>query len=156
MTDTDNALKPARRNAPWKKGQSGNPKGCATGSRPKFYVALDAIGEAGAMEIVKATVERAKAGDPLGSGSDFAPRVAGTERQPDADQSAATERREGFGSGQRTRRRISRSGDLTPDEGAAMAALLEHHRRTIETTELVQRLKALKRQTSTSGPPDHE
>ena len=38
------------------------------------------------------------------------------------------------------------AGDVTPDEGQAVAALLEAHRRAIETTDLDKRIAALEAQ----------
>src|SRR3954471_3120946 len=49
----------------FKPGQSGNPNGRPTGSRSKVLVALDALGEGEAEAIVKAMIEKAKAGAPL-------------------------------------------------------------------------------------------
>ena len=47
----------------FKPGQSGNPAGRRAGSRSKVLVALDALGEGEAENIVKAMVEKAKGGD---------------------------------------------------------------------------------------------
>ena len=47
----------------FKPGQSGNAKGRPAGSRSKVLVALDALGEGEAEDIVKAQIEKAKGGD---------------------------------------------------------------------------------------------
>ena len=37
-------------------------------------------------------------------------------------------------------------GDITPSEGTAIAGIIEHHRRAIETTEIEERLRTLEDQ----------
>jgi uncharacterized protein (DUF1786 family) len=37
-------------------------------------------------------------------------------------------------------------GDITPSEGTAIAGIIEHHRRAIETTEIEERLRKLEDQ----------
>ena len=51
------------RDTRWKPGQSGNPNGRQHGSRSKVCVALEALAEGEAEEIVRAMIEKAKGGD---------------------------------------------------------------------------------------------
>src|SRR6187200_3080122 len=53
----------ARKGARFKPGQSGNPQGRPAGSRSKVCVALDALAEGEAEEIVTAMIASAKGGD---------------------------------------------------------------------------------------------
>src|SRR6478752_4448592 len=59
MTEGDDLGRDTR----FKPGHSGNPAGRPTGSRSKVLTALDALGEGEAESIVKAMIEKAKAGD---------------------------------------------------------------------------------------------
>ena len=52
----------------WKPGQSGNPNGRPAGSRSKVLLALDALGESEANDIVRAMIEKAKEGDTTAAG----------------------------------------------------------------------------------------
>ena len=54
---------PKQRGRPFKPGQSGNPRGTRAGSRNRATLALDALGEGEASDVLHAMVERAKAGD---------------------------------------------------------------------------------------------
>ena len=127
----------------WQPGQSGNPAGRPRGSRNAALLALDAIGAEGAAEVMQAVVGAAKAGDmraadillrrlwpegkgrpvaftlpPMRAAADIVPALAAV-----ADAVAA--------------------GDLSPEEGHAVAGIVEVQRRAIETADLERRLLAL-------------
>ena len=127
----------------WQPGQSGNPAGRPKGARHAALMALDAIGEAAAREVMGAVVTAAVAGDmraseillrrlwPERKGRPLMvdlPSITGAADLPAAVgavvQSVA-------------------AGDLTADEGQAIAAMLEGQRRAIETAELAARIEAL-------------
>jgi hypothetical protein len=52
-----------QRGRPFQPGQSGNPRGRPPGSRNRVLLALDQIGEDAAADVLRAAIERAKAGD---------------------------------------------------------------------------------------------
>jgi hypothetical protein len=127
----------------FKPGQSGNPKGRTTGSRPKALVALDALGEGEAEAIVLAMIEQAKNGDatagrmildrvwPARRGARLQfdlPDVAKPEDLPDAIQAINLQTAE---------------GDISPDEATLIVGLLDAQRRAMETSDLAARLAAL-------------
>jgi hypothetical protein len=127
----------------FKPGQSGNAKGRPAGSRSKILVALDALGEGEAEEIVKAQIEKAKGGDsvaaktildrvwPARKGARYLfelPEVMKAEELPQAI-AAIT--------------RQTAEGDISPDEASLIVGLLEAQRKAIETSELAARLTAL-------------
>jgi hypothetical protein len=112
--------------------QPGNPGGPGrpTGSRNKATLALDKLaeGDARAAELILSRVWPPRKGRPV------AMRLPAIETAADlvkalgavADAVAA--------------------GDLTPDEGAGMAAVLETKRRAVETVELEARIAALEQE----------
>ncbi|QRI63622.1 hypothetical protein JQ506_22960 [Shinella sp. PSBB067] len=139
MTEAKEPPKKSR----FRKGQSGNPKGRPAGSRSKVLVALDALGEGEAEAIVFAMVNQAKGGDvtaakaildrvwPPRKGSRLQfdlPEVSTADDLPPAIASVTRQVAE---------------GEISPDEGTAIVALLEAHRKAIETSELAARVAAL-------------
>jgi hypothetical protein len=127
----------------WRRGQSGNPRGKPTGSRNKVLLALDAIGAAGAEAVLRKAVEDAKAGDmraaemilsrvwPARKGRPVVlelPPVTTAADLPAALAAVTT---------------AVADGTLTPDEGTALATILDAQRRGIETADLEVRLAAL-------------
>lgn len=125
------------------KGQSGNPKGRPAGSRSKVLVALDALGEGEAEAIVLTMVEQAKGGD-MTAAKAILDRVwpprKGARLQFDLPAvSTADELPAAIAS---VTRQVA-EGEISPDESAAIVALLEAHRKAIETSELASRIAAL-------------
>lgn len=127
----------------WRPGQSGNPAGRPKGARHAALQALDAIGQDSARDVLKAVVDAAKTGDmraseillrrlwPERKGRPVAlplPPVVSPADLPRA-MAAIVE--------------AVAVGDLSPDEGQAVAAILEGQRRAIETAELEARIAAL-------------
>jgi hypothetical protein len=140
MTSENSGKKHGRR---FEKGQSGNPKGKPRGARNATLVALDAIGSAGAQEILRKAVELAKDGDarsmeiilqriwPIRKGRPITLDLpAVTTAQNVQDALAAVIKAMG-------------DGEITADEAAAVSAIIETQRRTIETLALEQRIAAL-------------
>ncbi|MFM2149844.1 MAG: hypothetical protein RLZZ187_2150 [Pseudomonadota bacterium] len=135
----------------WRPGQSGNPSGRPKGARHTALLALDAIGSEGAADALRAVVEAAKGGDMRAA--DILLRRLWPERKgraapldlppvrdvadlPDALAAVTAAVAE---------------GDLSPEEGQAVAALLEAQRRVLETADLAARVAALEARTGGGG-----
>ncbi|ESZ50444.1 DUF5681 domain-containing protein [Mesorhizobium sp. RSR565B] len=127
----------------FKPGQSGNPKGRPLGSRPAALVALEALAEGEAEAIVRAMIEKAKEGDAVaarpildriwpprkGARVQFdLPVVTGAADLPAAMASI--------------NRQVA-DGEISPEEGAIIAGLLDVQRKAIEAGDIAARLDAL-------------
>ncbi|HZP98630.1 MAG TPA: DUF5681 domain-containing protein [Reyranella sp.] len=126
-------------------GQSGNPAGRPQGSRNRASVVLDALAAGEATEIVQKVLEAAKGGDmraaelvlsrlwPLRKGRPVSLPLPAIKTSADtvAALGAITD--------------AVAAGDLTPDEGAAVAGVIEIKRKAIETVELEARISALEK-----------
>lgn len=134
---------PRRQSSKFQPGQSGNPAGRPKGSRHKVLVALDSLAEGEADAIARAMIEKAKEGDavagkaildrvwPVRKGARVSfnlPPVSSAEQLPAAIADIAGQ---------------VAAGDISPDEGGLIVALLDAQRRAIETSELATRIAAL-------------
>ncbi len=128
---------------PWPKGVSGNPKGPGTGSRNRASLFLDRMAEGEADAVLASVLSAAKAGD-MAAAKLLLDRVWPQRRgrpvhldlpwmEMPADLAAA------LGA---VASAVAR-GDISPEEGSAVAAVLEAQRRATEAQELEQRLAAL-------------
>ncbi len=132
-----------QRGRPWPKGTSGNPKGPGTGSRNRASLLLDRMAEGEAEAVLQSVLTAAKAGD-MGAAKVLLDRIWPArkgrpvrldlpEMRTPADLAAALGAVAGA---------VARA-ELSPEEGAAVAAVLETQRRAIETAQLEQRIAAL-------------
>ena len=143
QTETTGADRPDRdgrgRFAP---GNPGRPKG----ARHAALLALDAIGAEGAAEVMRAVVEAAKGGDMRAA--DILLRRLWPERKgrPVALELPPLDGARGVAAALGAV--AVAGGDLTPDEGQAVAAVLETQRRAIETAELEARIAMLETRTA--------
>jgi len=131
---------PGRRFQP---GQSGNPKGATPGRRHPALEALDKIGLDNAQGVLSRVIQDALAGDVRAS--EIILRRVWPERKgkpvrltlPDvncaADLVLATARVTD----------AMACGDISPEEAQSISAVLEVHRRTIETRDLEARLRRI-------------
>lgn len=129
----------------FKPGQSGNPKGKPKGARNAVLVALDKVGAAEAEAVLKAAVEAAKKGDPrscelilsrvwpLRRGRPVALDLPPLRSPADLTKAVAAVVA------------AVAAGQVTAEEGQAVAGLLDLHRRAVETADLDARLTALEK-----------
>jgi hypothetical protein len=132
-----------QRGRPFQPGQSGNPAGRPKGSRHEALRALDAIGDEGAADVLRKVVEDAKAGDmraaeillkrlwPERKGRPINVELPAMETPGDLVRAVGAVAN------------AVAQGDITPEEGQALAGIIETHRRAIETEDLERRLVAI-------------
>ena len=128
---------------PFVKGQSGNPAGARTGSRPRVLLALDALAQGAADAILDAMVARAKEGDVPAASLILGriwPQRKGRPTPIDlppvrtpADLTAATS----------ALIAAVASGELSAEEAQAVSAVLAVHRTALETLDLETRVASL-------------
>lgn len=138
----DNAA-PRQRGRPFRKGQSGNPKGMPSGSRHKATLILDKIGAEAGTSVLQAVLRAAEQGDmtaarivldrawPVRKGRSV--RFALPPLESLADVSRATA----------AIAAAVAAGELTSDEAAGLASVLAAHVRAAEAGDLEARVVAL-------------
>ena len=131
----------------FKPGQSGNPAGKPRGARNHTLLALDKIGAEGAEDVLRQAVTAAKGGD-MRAAEMILSRVWPPRRGrpvalalPAVLTAADTVAALGALVG------AVAAGELTTEEGAAVAGMLEMQRRAIETADLERRVAELEAQT---------
>ena len=133
----------------WQPGTSGNPAGKPKGARHAALLALDAIGAEGAEDVMRGVLATAKGGDMRAA--DILPRRPWPERKgrPVPLDLPAITGPSDIAAALAAITAAVAAGDLSPEEAAAVAAVLETQRRAIETGELEQRVAGLEAQRKT-------
>ncbi len=124
-------------------GKSGNPKGRPAGSRNKASLAIDALLDGEAEALTRKCIDKALWGDncalKLCMDRIWPPRK---DKPVQFKLPEMSEANDASGAMKGLLKAVS-AGDLTPLEGATVAALIETYRKTLETTELEERIVAL-------------
>ena len=154
MTDDDLAAdplptQPSRkrgRGRPFQVGQSGNPDGAKPGRRHPALAALDTIGQQGAEDVVRAVVTSALGGDMRAA--DILLKRCWPERRghPVRIELPAMNTAADLVPAMARITSAVAEGELSPDEGQAVAAMLDVQRRVIETRDLEARLRRIEEQ----------
>ena len=143
----DQKTAPEKKAALFEPGGPGGP-GRPQGSRNKATLALDQIADDAGEDILNKMVEQAKAGDmraaDLVLSRIWPPRkgkpIALSEPLPAINSAADVVAALGKVA------ELVGGGELTPDEGAAVASIIETKRKAIETVELESRVAALEQE----------
>jgi Family of unknown function (DUF5681) len=138
----------------FQKGRSGNPGGRPIGSRNKTTLAVDALLDGEAETLTRKAIEKAKDGDmaalrlcldriaPARKDRPVTFSLPSIERVSDAAQASAA-----------LLAAVSQ-GEITPSEATELGRLLETYVRTLEITELEQRLNKLEAEAGRKWPSE--
>ena len=132
-------------NGRWKAGQSGNPAGRKVGQRHRSTVILEKLMADDAKAIVATVLLAATAGD-MTAARMILDRVVPAPKDRYLTMSITlpdTNSPEGINAAQGVIVAAVAAGDLLLSEGAALSALVEAQRRSVETNELASRIAAL-------------
>ncbi len=146
MTAEKSAKK--QRGKPFKKGQSGNPKGKPTGTRNKITLAAEALLDGEAEAITRKVIELAKNGDITAIRLCLERIIPPLRHRPLHIVLPAVETAADVLAALSATIAAVAEGEVTPDEGAALVGLLESQRKALETVDLEGRLAALERRVS--------
>ena len=147
MTDKS-APKPHKRGPgrPFEKGNRANPHGRPAGSKNAALVALDALGTDAAQDLLKTVIQEARNGDMA------AARIILDRVWPARKGRLITFTMSKVESAADVAKALSgvleavANGLLSIEEGQGLAAILESQRKTLELTEIEERLTVLERQ----------
>ena len=132
-----------QRGAPFRKGQSGNPSGKPPGTRNKTTMLAEKLMQDDAKEVVKVVLEAAKRGD-MTAARLILERIAPVRKgRPVYFDLPPISNAEDVAAAMEALTTAMASGEVTPDEAATVASVLEMRRKTLEIDELVLRVKAL-------------
>ncbi len=131
------------RGKPFERGNPGGP-GRPAGSRNRATLLLDRLAESDGRDILAKTIEAAKGGD-LRAADIVLSRVWPVRRggRPVAFELPPIETAADIVKAVGSVATAVAGGELTPEEGGAVAAILEVKRKAIETTDLETRITAL-------------
>ena len=133
---------PKKRGRPFEPGHAGGP-GRPSGSRNAATLVLDKMAEDDAKAVLQAQLEKAKGGDQRAAEIILARVWPARKSRSVALDLPATKTAADVVAALGSIADAVAAGDLTPDEGAAVASVLEIKRRAIETVELESRVSAL-------------
>ena len=133
------------RGRPFEPGNPGGP-GRPVGSRNKATLALDKIADDAGKAILEKMVEAAKDGDLRAADLVLSRIWPARKGRPISLELPKIDTAADLVAGLGRVADAVAAGDITPDEGQAVSAVLETKRRAIETLELETRIKALEKE----------
>jgi len=136
----------AKMSPPWKPGQSGNPAGKPKGTRHKITMAMQELLDDEAETLTRKAIDMAKGGDLVAMRlclERLHPPIKGRTIKLDLPPINSLD---DVLKGHSVIAESLAEGEITPDEAATVASVLEVKRRTIETVELEQRLAKIEQQ----------
>ena len=135
----------------WQPGRSGNPAGRPTGSRNSASLAIDALLADDGEKIARKAVEMALAGDQVAMRL-VMERVAPVRRgRPVRFALPPIESAADIVKGLGSLLQSTAAGDISPEEAATIASVLEVKRKAVELVDLEDRLAAIEKRMEASG-----
>ena len=132
-----------QRGAPFQKGQSGNPSGKPPGTRNRTTTLAEKLMQDDARDIVKVVLEAAKGGD-MTAARLVLERIAPVRKgRPVYFDLPPVNTAADIAAAMAALTTAMASGDLTPDEAATVASVLEMRRKTMADDAVLMRLIAL-------------
>lgn len=127
----------------WKKGQSGNPRGRPKGSRNQATLLAIAALEGELNDVVRVVIDAAKGGDMAAARLVVDKLVPAIRERPLSIALPDVVTADDCATAQSKVLAAVAAGDLLPSEGEALAGLIEQQRRSLETSELAERLAVI-------------
>ena len=135
----------------WKKGQSGNPRGRPKGSRNKATLLAIAAMEGELADVVKVVIDAAKGGDMAAARLVVDKLIPTTRERPLSIALPDVTSVDDCATAQAKVLAAVATGEILPGEGETLAGLIEHQRRSLETSDLAARMTALEEQLKERG-----
>ncbi|MDD3481821.1 DUF5681 domain-containing protein [Azovibrio restrictus] len=135
----------------WKKGQSGNPRGRPKGSRNKATLLAIAAMEGELTDVVKVVIDAAKGGDMAAARLVVDKLIPTTRERPLSIALPDVTSVDDCATAQAKVLAAVAAGEILPGEGETLAGLIEHQRRSLETSDLAARMTALEEQLKERG-----
>jgi len=135
----------------WKKGQSGNPKGRPKGSRNRATLLALAAMEGELAEVVSVVIQAAKGGDLAAARTVLDKLVPASRERPLSIDLPDVRSPGDCATAQAKVVAAVATGELLPGEGEVLSGLIERQRRSLETSELAERLVAIEAQLKKGG-----
>ena len=130
----------------WKKGTSGNPRGRPKGSRNQATLLAMAAMEGELKDVVRVVIDAAKGGDMAAARLVVDKLIPAVRERALSIDLPAVATADDCATAQAKVLAAVAAGDLLPSEGEALAGLIEQQRRSLETSDLAERLAAIEEQ----------
>lgn len=130
----------------WKKGTSGNPRGRPKGSRNQATLLAIAAMEGELKDVVRVVIDAAKGGDMAAARLVVDKLIPAVRERALSIDLPAVATADDCATAQAKVLAAVAAGDLLPSEGEALAGLIEQQRRSLETSDLAERLAAIEEQ----------
>lgn len=131
----------------WPKGVSGNPAGKPKGARHKTTMAVQALLDGEAEALTRKCIDLAKEGDTTALRLCMERIAPATKSRPVQVDLPAIETADDVLKAQGATIEAMASGQITPEEAATIAGVLDAKRKAIETVQLEERVAKLEQQT---------
>jgi hypothetical protein len=145
MTQPDNT---GRKQSQFQKGQSGNPSGRPRGSRNKTTIAMEELLDGEADAIVRKAVEQAKNGDPVALRLCLERIIPPRRERPISFELPPIQAPTDALKATAALIAAVGAGDITPSEAAELAKLIEGYVKSMEATDLAERIAKLEKMIS--------